>query len=267
MRKYFSERLLLNIGIIILLFAFFLGCEKDFDTVIDIGSDNYQVISVTGIKDTVDLKNPPDSLLDLRITFSPESKVSRVNFDVYASDNTILNPAPVIMNRVSSSNTFENRFILGNNNPIGNYRIIFTVTGVEGISKQAAVSNFYFNNGQDNLPPVISNTVVEPDTVIVTQPTVIFTSVEAEDPNGLNDIDEIYFIVYRPDGTTNNAKVFLLDDGDTQQHGDLIAGDGIFSRLIQVDENNAKGTYRFEFQAKDRSGELSNVLNHFVLIQ
>jgi len=37
--------------------------------------------------------------------------------------------------------------------------------------------------------------------------------------------------------------------------------------LIQINETNDKGTYRFEFQAEDRSGELSNIINHFVLIQ
>lgn len=257
MRKYF---------IAILLFAFLSGCEKDFDNLIDIPHDNFQIISIAGIKDTIDLKNPPDSLLNLRVTFSSGSLVRSVYFDVYSSENKIINSSSVEM-VPAGSNIFEKLFILSSNNPIGNYRIVFSVMGGSGINKQAAISNFYFNNGQDNLPPVISNTVIEPDTVIVTQPTVIFTSVEAADPNGLNDIAEVYFIVYRPDGTTNNAKVFLFDDGNTLQNGDVSAGDGIFSRLIEVDENNAKGTYRFEFQARDRSGELSNIISHLILIQ
>ena len=130
-----------------------------------------------------------------------------------------------------------------------------------------AISKFYFKNGQDNLPPAISNTVIEPDTVVVNAPTVIFSSVDVQDPNGLEDIAEVYFKVYRPDGTTNNSKVFLFDDGNTSENGDLVAGDGTYSLLIQVDQSNQKGTYRFEFQAKDRIGDLSNIINHFVLIQ
>jgi hypothetical protein len=59
----------------------------------------------------------------------------------------------------------------------------------------------------------------------------------------------------------------LYDDGNTTLHGDLVAGDGIYSLLIQVIPSNEKGTYRFEFQAKDRSGALSNIINHSVLIQ
>ena len=32
-------------------------------------------------------------------------------------------------------------------------------------------------------------------------------------------------------------------------------------------KTNDKGTYRFEFQAIDRGGKLSNIIDHFVLIQ
>ena len=163
-------------------------------------------------------------------------------------------------------NTYSGQYFLGRANPIGNYTVRFSAIGIEGIAKQVALGSFQFNNGQDNEPPEIFNTVIEPDTVVVTEPTVIFTSVGAMDPNGASDILEIYFIVYRPDGSTNNNKVLLYDDGRSE-NGDVIAGDGIYSRLIQVDQSNQKGTYRFEFRAKDRLGDLSNILNHFVLIQ
>src|SRR4030067_2613466 len=155
MRKYFSVRSRLKEGIAILLFAILSGCEKDFDEIIDVSNDNYQVISITGIKDTIDLKNPPDSLLNLSITFSTESQVNKVFFDIHASDNTTLSSTPVQMVSVGD-NTFEKQFILRSNNPIGNYSIKFSATGFTGVNKQVAVGNFYFNNGQDNVAPVIS---------------------------------------------------------------------------------------------------------------
>jgi hypothetical protein len=47
------------------------GCEKTYDDIIDSGTDNYQVSSIAGIKDTVDLrKEPGDSLLNLRLIFT-----------------------------------------------------------------------------------------------------------------------------------------------------------------------------------------------------
>jgi hypothetical protein len=241
------------------------GCEKTYDNLIDTSTDNFQVNSLSGIKDINLLENPEDSILTFTMTFTALSQVSDAYFDIYFSDNSKINSSPVEMQEIFDD-TFSAQFFLGRANPIGNYTVRFSAIGVEGTAKQVALGSFYFNNGQDNLPPVISNTVIEPDTAVVNDTTVILTSVEAMDPNGQTDILEVYFIVYRPDGSTNNTKVLLFDDGNSQ-NGDNVAGDGIYSRLIQVNQNNQKGTYRFEFRAKDRLGDLSNILNHFVLIQ
>jgi len=169
---------------------------------------------------------------------------------------------------------YENQFILKPEYPNGKYHVQFSVTGFDGERRVVALSGFQFNNGQDNVPPIIANTVIEPDTVVVTDTTVIFTSVEAMDSNGTSDIVDVYFVVYKPDSTTNNVKILMFDDGSccpipplNQTSGDVTAGDGIYSRKIEVNENNDKGTYRFEFQAEDRLGDLSNIINHFVLIQ
>ena len=59
----------------------------------------------------------------------------------------------------------------------------------------------------------------------------------------------------------------MFDDGNLALHGDQVAGDGIYSLLIQISSTNDKGTYRLEFQAKDRGGKLSNIINHNLLIQ
>lgn len=260
--KYYS---VMGKSILLLIPLLIWGCEQTYDNVVDTSTENYQVTSIVGVKDTVDLKVPGDSVLNLRMIFSPQSEVNKPYFSIFASDNSQLNSSPIEMIEVAN-NVFDNQYILTSEDPIGNYTIKFSVTGFDGINKQVATSNFFFNNGQDNVAPVISNTVIEPDTVVVTETTAIFTSVEVEDSNGQSDILEVYFIVYRPDGTTNGNKIQLFDDGSST-NGDVTAGDGIYSRLIQVDETNQKGTYRFEFQAKDRLGALSNILNHYVLIQ
>ena len=251
---------------LLLIPLLFWGCDKTFENVIDVTRENYQVTVVSGIKDTIDLKNPSDSLLNLRLIFTPESEVNLVYFDVIDPDDSPLNSSPIEMINISGV-IYENQFILKPEHPNGKYKVQFSVTGFDGENQVVAVSSFQFNNGQDNIPPFISNTVVDPDTAVVTDTTIIFTSVEAMDSNGVNDIKEVYYIVYRPDGSTSGAKLLLFDDGNIEDHGDLVAGDGIYSRLIQINETNDKGTYRFEFQAEDRSGEFSNIINHFVLIQ
>lgn len=261
--KYYSA---MRKAYLLLIPILIWGCEQTFDNVIDTSTQNYQVTSIVGIKDSVDLKTPGDSLLAPRIIFASGSELSAVYFNVIASDLTQLNSSPIQMNEVAN-NIYEGEFILRSQNPNGLYTLTFSVAGTNGQNKKVAESNFDFNNGQDNSAPVISNTVIDPDTVVVTnQPVVILTSVEAADSNGQSDIKEVYFIVYRPDGSTNGNKIQLFDDGDSE-NGDVTAGDGIYSRLIQVDQSNQKGTYRFEFQAEDRSGALSNIINHFVLIQ
>ena len=241
------------------------GCEKTYENLIDTSTDNFQVNSLSGINDINLLENPEDSILTFTMTFSSGSFVSDAYFDIYFSDNSKVNSSPVEMQEIFD-NTYSAQYFLGRANPIGNYTVRFSAIGIEGTAKQVALGSFQFNNGQENLPPEISNTVIDPDTAVVNDTTIIFTSVEAMDPNGASDILEIYFIVYRPDGTTNNSKVLLFDDGKPE-NGDVLAGDGIYSRLIQVNQNNQKGTYRFEFRAKDRLGDLSNIINHFVLIQ
>jgi hypothetical protein len=241
------------------------GCEKTYENLFDTSADNFQVNSLSGIKDINLLENPEDSILTFTMTFSSGSFVSDAYFDIYFSDNSKVNSSPVEMQEIFD-NTYSAQYFLGRANPIGNYTVRFSAIGIEGTAKQVALGSFQFNNGQENLPPEISNTVIDPDTAVVNDTTIIFTSVEAMDPNGASDILEIYFIVYRPDGTTNNSKVLLFDDGKPE-NGDVLAGDGIYSRLIQVNQNNQKGTYRFEFRAKDRLGDLSNIINHFVLIQ
>ena len=72
------------------------GCEQTFDNVIDTTTENYQLTSVVGIKDTVDLKVPGDSLLTFRLIFTPQSQINKVYFDIYASDNYYLYNTPTI---------------------------------------------------------------------------------------------------------------------------------------------------------------------------
>jgi hypothetical protein len=253
MRKYY----LLLIPLLI------WGCEKTYDNLIDSSTDNFQVSSVVGIKDTVDLKEPADSLLSLRLIFTPQSEVNKVFFDVFASDNSRLNSSPIEMQEVSN-NIFENQFILRRENPIGNYNVKFSVTGFDGKNKQVAWSTFYFNNGQDNVAPILSDLVI-PDT-IARGVSFVF-SVIAMDSNGLSDIEFVYFVLYRPDSTVvEQSPFFMQDDGDPG-FGDEVAGDGIYSFKNSFGDTAQTGNWRFLFQAEDRSDSSSNIIEHFLFVQ
>ncbi|MFC2119717.1 choice-of-anchor X domain-containing protein [Bacteroidota bacterium] len=251
--------------VLLLLPIIIIGCEQTFDNIIDAVQNNYQV-SLVSPTDSITFRED-DSLVTIRIIFTSSSEVSDVFCDVFASDNSKLNSSKIQLFDDNDNNRFLNEFPLSQYYPNGIYNIKYYVKNADENMQQVAIGSFKYNNGQDNLPPEIANTVVDPDTVVVTAPTVILTSVEASDPNGQNDILKVYFIVYNPDGSTNGNELELFDDGNVDDHGDLMAGDGIYSLLIQVDQANEKGTYRFEFRARDRGGKLSNTIDHTVLIQ
>lgn len=241
------------------------GCEKTYDNLIDTSPENFQVSSVVGIKDTIDMKVPGDSLLSLRLIFTPQSEISKAYFDIYASDNARLNSSPVEMEEVTE-NIFENQFLLKRENPIGNYTVRFSASGLEGKSKQVAVSSFYFNNGQDNIPPIISNLVM-PDSVQAGE-TILYT-VEVNDSNGLNDVEFVFYEAYNPDGirVVNSQGIYqfpMFDDG--VNGGDVTEGDGTYTVVLTFPTTAQIGTWRFEFQARDRSKTLSNKIIHNIVV-
>jgi hypothetical protein len=260
--KYYSA---MRKAYLLLIPLLIWGCEKTYDNLIDTSTENYQLSSVVGIKDTIDLKNPGDSLLALRLIFTPQSQVGKVFFDVYASDNSRLNSSSVEMQEVTE-NIFENQFILKRENPIGNYTVRFSASGNQGITKQIAVASFYFNNGQDNVPPVISN-LIAPDTVTIgSDTTFIQLNLDVEDANGLSDVLSVWFDSYLPNGNPSSQNpIALYDDGISG--GDVTAGDGKYSRIVILPPVGVtKGTYRWEFRARDRSGTLSNQIIHFLVV-
>jgi hypothetical protein len=54
----------------------------------------------------------------------------------------------------------------------------------------------------------------------------------------------------------------MVDNGDKEGFGDEKAGDGLFSFKNSFGTTSQTGNWRFEFQAKDKSNELSGVIIH-----
>jgi hypothetical protein len=110
-------------------------------------------------------------------------------------------------------------------------------------------------------PPVISAYSI-PDSVAIGSPFVV--SVKVTDSRGLSDISQVYFQLFDPNGVQQGQgtqNYFLMyDDGPSSSHGDLVAGDGIYSFSHPFAAGSTKGNWRFEFQAKDIHNGLSNVI-------
>lgn len=251
-----------------------ISCEQEFDNSIENFIPSYQAVSVTP---TNSIKfNPSDSLITVTVKINSTSTVQNVYCDIFSSDGKKLNQnflelfdngLPAYGDLTISDGIFSNKFPLSRAYPNGAYSIKYYVLDKSNSIKLIATATFNYDNGQNNVPPIISDVLVDPDTAVVTTSQVILISLKASDPNGLSDIEKVYFVVYRPNGTTTGAQNTMYDDGNLSLHGDQVAGDGVYSLIIQIDASNQKGTYRFEFAARDRGGAISNIINYNVLIQ
>lgn len=116
--------------------------------------------------------------------------------------------------------------------------------------------------------PVISN-LVAPDTVRVdpNQVVQILMTIDASDPQGLSDIDFVRFRSFLPDGREATDSPFeMADDGNRARSGDLVAGDGTYSIIINLPPGTPPGNFRFVFEAKDKSNLFSNQIEHIITV-
>lgn len=116
---------------------------------------------------------------------------------------------------------------------------------------EALSDTFEVVDGEKNFPPILSNPVI-PDTLTAQTSTNVFLSIQATDPQGLNDIHSVFFEIFPPWAPVHSLQHFLRDDGGD---GDTAGGDSIFSfrgDLSGILKMGGKHTIRF--QAVDGSG-------------
>ena len=83
----------------------------------------------------------------------------------------------------------------------------------------------------------------------------------ANDPQGLADIDSVYFLLEKPDGTFGgNGFKFDLQDNGNSFYGDLVEGDGIYSKIVSISASNDAGLYIFHFYLRDHADNLTGVV-------
>lgn len=249
------------------------GCEKDFTNTVDTIITPFQVVNIyTPAEYEYNLSQP---YIKISLELNNVSDVSSVYCFIYDADKKKLNNTPFYLYDNGSEShgdltrgdlIFSNLFTLQQNYSSGNFQIVYFVEKKDGSTILISKGNFFFKNCDGNTPPLISN-IEAPDSIQVQAPKSVFVvRVKAEDSNGLNNVESVYFISYRPDGSSSGNKIQMYDNGDINNHGDLIGGDGIYSTLVEVLPTNVKGTYRFEFQARDRCFSLSNLIVHFITL-
>ena len=266
-------------ALLILLPILFWGCEKTYDSVINPKQNNS--IRVTGISPigTVDLSTT-DSVVTFAISFNSSEEIQSVYCNIISPAGTQLNISAISLyddgnlsahgDASKNDNTFSNKFTMSSSYINGVYIVQFYVTDIYEATNYISAQNFAFNNNSEQFAPVISDLIL-PDSVALGQSFVF--SVTASDSNGLNDIDYVYFELYRPDSTivtdnSGNSLFAMHDDGNTTVWGDTTAGDGIYSYKNSFSPTAQLGNWRFEFQAIDRNSLLSNkIVQNLKVIQ
>jgi hypothetical protein len=165
---------------------------------------------------------------------------------------------------------------LGAGDGIFTGKVTFSIERVDIGRFEVAIDGYYdpaypsntvrhsFDVSRSSRPPVISE-LNAPDTVILPGPgqvSLLLISLGASDPDGPGDIKEVFFRNLDSPSDTSR-KFFLLDDGHvTGVSGDSVANDGTFSIIVQLPYGTPAATYRFLFEATDRSGIASNTILH-----
>jgi hypothetical protein len=81
--------------------------------------------------------------------------------------------------------------------------------------------------------------------------------ISVSDSDGYKDISQAFFKQLSP---TESNNIPLFDDGNEPLSGDVLVGDGIFTRIVRIDSSNSLGERRLLFQAQDNAGEFSDSL-------
>ena len=138
----------------------------------------------------------------------------------------------------------------------GTFSIVLRAIDAAGAESPALVDLLNVRRRGLNLPPAVSN-LNAPTTISRNRtPNTYVLSVQAGDPNCIADLKRVFFNTFLPNGNPSSGNPFVMrDDG---KEGDAIAADGRFALTIQITAQNATGVYRFEFQAEDKKGALSN---------
>jgi hypothetical protein len=145
----------------------------------------------------------------------------------------------------------------------GRYRVQFIATTSEGM-----ISNILekpLKLSRRNSIPRLSD-LNAPDTLQrPTTGSLLFSmSIAAADSDGLQDVQEV---VFQNLNSISQQRLPLLDDGGVRQpngitSGDVAAGDGIYSTIVQLPDTVSPRTFLFKFQARDLFGDTSAAILH-----
>ncbi|MBK8945710.1 MAG: hypothetical protein IPM32_10640 [Ignavibacteriae bacterium] len=249
--------------------AIFLSCEEIPNDVIEKENADYFVESISSPDEFA--YSATNTKLQNFVSINKSQSVKSVWFILFNEDGSEEITDRILMNTNSSSikKTYSGEIIFSESMLPGNYEIDFYVEdnvnpAGENI-KKIGVKKFKYLSSAENLPPVISDLNIPSS--VDRNTTFVFT-LKVNEPNGLSDIQQVYFELLRPDSSVvfvdaNNTitKFPMFDNGDVSGSGDEVRGDGIYSLKNSFGQSSQTGFWHFKFNAVDKSGLVSNTIN------
>jgi hypothetical protein len=260
------------------------GCERRESTIIDTQGQTpllaQVIVSPSSINsDTINVgsSRKPEDTLSLSTTITAHvdqmagNPISAVRFSLKNPDNNEAISQGALLDDGNGADQRRNDGIYSGKAEfqiervvIGVFQVEVTAEGSNGFQSNTVIAPLTVYRG--NHPPVIS-AIQAPDTVhLGSQDQLLVLHVSADDPDGLADLARVILNSYLPDGSPSKQNPIPMYDDGSPDHGDTIAGDGIFSLIIQLSYTTPTGTYKFVFQAFDRSNVGSSTIVHTVTV-
>lgn len=269
------------------LYLFLLGialtsCERTVDTPLDVDYTQpflhgLVVSPVSFNTDTILIngQTTPDDIIELSLTCSVFADVPAPGQSANVTF-TIANPGGG--STYATGMLHDDGILPDSAAGDGKYTgtVTFSIQRVEvgyfELSVVGAISDVVSSNTVRKVIPVFRSSrapflydLSAPDTVVLppaNQVLLILMSVAASDSDGPEDVRDVYFRnLDSPSDTTR--KFFLYDDGDVNGlSGDSLAGDGVYSIIVQLPSGTPAATYRFSFEAEDRLDLISTPIIH-----
>jgi len=248
--------------------AILIGCDTAPGLVEPVNRlPNVSALEVT--PGLVDLDEDPSYLEDdlVRIPVSigvdvtaPEARVASVRFVVRLPYQTTQTMAEGELLPAADGRRYGLNFqLLLPRGMVGDYPVVVYAVDERGnISNRATAMLRYRATGE---PPVIEEVIV-PERIqrpaSGTSP-VKFVAV-VSDPDGLENIDSVEF--WNVANPASRVRMY-----DTGQGGDDVAGDGRYTVTINISANEPVATHRFQFVARDLTGQTSDIIEREVSVE
>lgn len=275
----YMKKFAVNILSLLLIAVACISCDKIPDGIVETKLVDYKVVAISA--PTIFSTNSTDSVITTSVELQRTTTISAVWCSVKLNNGLetkysrvdLLDNGDIQKNgdQKKDDGIFSGKFIMSKKYSNGKYGIEYFVEDNVRISpdnaRKIGISIFTYDNGQTNFAPILSNLIIP---LSVNKGEAFTFTIKVDDPNGLSDISQVYFKLVRPDGTTatpgpqddNGSGFFLMHDDANSNYGDVKASDGIYSFKNSFGATSQTGTWKFEFQAKDKGTPfmLSNLI-------